>query len=126
MKQKISYIYNSFFFRKNFFIYDSQIFNKLFFYNYPNFWASPVVYALGSNFFFNEYLSLKISNYTFSFLKNLEFFKPFGFVDFLQKIFNFTYHLKYRTEVSLFLVDDQKVVKKSIILNKKFNSFKIF
>ena len=75
-------------------------------------WSSFVF--LGRTFFFNDFLKLKISNYTFSFLKTFNFFKPFGFVDFLQKMFDLSYHYKYRSEFHLYVNNEQTLDKKSI------------
>jgi hypothetical protein len=106
LKFKFSFFYsNLFFFRKEINFYDRFFFNKLVFFNYPSFWAGPALFALGRNFFLNDYLKLKLTAYSFFSFKRFNFFSPFGFVSFLNRVYEVAYHYKYKRDFPLFFSD---------------------
>jgi hypothetical protein len=72
---------------------------------------------LGGGFFFTDYLKLKITNYSFSALRRFKFFKPFGFVSFLDRIFNTAYHYYYKKNNSLF--ETETVLTETVSVSKK-------
>jgi len=91
-KAKMLYFYNNaFFFRKQRSLYDLQIYNKLVFFNYSSFWAGPFLYSLGKRYFFQTYFVHKLSKYTMKFFNNLNFLQPFGFITFLNVMYDFVF-----------------------------------
>jgi hypothetical protein len=57
---------------------------------------------LGRDFFLNDYLKLKLSSYSFFSFKRFNFFYPFGFVSFLNRVYEVAYHYKYKRDFPLF------------------------
>jgi hypothetical protein len=113
---KVSFFYSHlFFFRKELDFFNRSFFNKLFFSNYPSFWAAPALYSLGNAFFFEDYLKLKISTYSFFSLRKFKFFAPFGLISFLYRIFNLAYHHIYKSSYTLFEDSSDIDVKPEII-----------
>jgi hypothetical protein len=122
------------FFRKEVNFFDRLFFNKLVFFNYPSFWVAPAIYSLGRDFFINDYLRLKISEYSFSSFVRFKFFEPFGFVSFLNRIYELAYHFKYKKDFPLFesvhsievivKKEKEKLKEKDIILS--FNVADLF
>jgi hypothetical protein len=87
---------NSFFFRRYLDFYDFDFYNKIYFdFDYDNF-GSPLILAFGKKFFFNKFFIYHLTFKIFFFFKKHGFFFPFGFINFLKKMFFLSFSLKYR------------------------------
>ena len=58
---------------------------------------------MGKDFFLNNYFPLKLSKTVFFFFNKFKFLYPFGFIDFLNNLFNIVYKQRFRAENPLFL-----------------------